>query len=228
MSTITITILIADDHKIVREGFRMLIEDDPDMKVIAEAANGREAIACTLALHPDIVLMDIAMPQLNGLETTHQIMKALPTAKVILLSGYTDDAYQERAIEYGAKGFINKQASVQEIREAIRDVHHGKDAFSTSNRPQRDRHHPPVSEQNRGKSVPLKRLTPREQEVIQLIAEGYANKLIARTLKISVKTVEKHRESLMVKLDLHNAASITRYAINAGIIESSVPFMRLN
>ena len=178
----------------------------------------------TLALlHcPDVVLMDIAMPGLNGLEATRQVLKTLPHTKIIILTAHNDDAYVSSATACGAVGFLLKQTSSHNVCQAIRDVHMGKTFFSPSitRRLARLRQQSPRLASQIDKKTAL--LTSREVEVLQLIAEGKANKETASDLGISIKTVEKHRGHLMEKLDIHDTASLTRYAISAGIIESSV------
>ena len=218
-----ITVLLAEDHMIVREGFRRMLEMEADIEVVGEAQDGRQAVALAIKLKPDVVLMDIAMPLLNGLEATRQLIKAVPAAKVLMLSAHSDDAYVTSATESGAMGFLLKQTSSQDVCKAIREVHKGKTFFSPSIARRESRIHP-TSRDRLGKLVKEKvaELTSREMEVLQLIAEGKANKETADVLGISVKTVEKHRDHLMKKLDIHDTAGITRYAISAGIIESSV------
>jgi len=217
-----ITILLAEDHMIVREGFRKMLEFEDDFEVIGEAPNGRQAVALAIKLRPDVVLMDIAMPLLNGLEAMRQVLKALPTTKVLMLSAHNDDAYVKNAADSGAVGFLFKQTSAHDACRAIREVHNGKTFFSPaiSNR----RNHLNPQSPGRAKKVGKKnaQLTSREMEVLQLIAEGNANKETASELGIGIKTVEKHREHLMEKLDIHDTAGLTRYAISTGIIESSV------
>ena len=217
-----ITVLLAEDHMIVREGFRKMLELEDDIEVVGEAQDGRQAVAMANKLAPNVVLMDIAMPLLNGLEATRQVVKALPATKVLILSAHNDDAYVKSASESGAVGFLLKQTSAHDVCRAIREVHKGKTFFSPSVSKRRDRLNPPSN----GRSGPLKKkavaLTSREMEVLQLIAEGKANKETASALGIGVKTIEKHREHLMQKLDIHDTAGLTRYAISAGIIESSV------
>ncbi len=217
-----ITVLLAEDHMIVREGFNKMLGLEDDLVVIGEAQDGRQAIALAKKLRPDVVLMDIAMPLLNGLEATRQLLKLLPATKVLMLSAHSDDAYVKNATESGAVGFLLKQTSAHEVCQAIREVHSGKTFFSSSI----SRHFHRLNSQLPGragsvnsKAVPL---TSREMEVLQLIAEGKANKETANELGIGIKTVEKHREHLMQKLDIHDTAGLTRYAISAGIIESSV------
>ena len=217
-----ITILLVEDHMVVREGFRKLLESENDLELVGEAQTGRQAVKMAAALRPDVVVMDIAMPQLNGLEATRQIRKAVPTAKVLMLSAHSDDAYVEQAIAMGAAGYLLKQTSAHALSEAIREVHKGGTFFSPSIAKRLRRR---VRETLNGKGKLRKktvRLTSREIEVLQQIAEGRPNKQIAAELGISIKTVEKHRDHLMQKLDIHDTAGLTRYAIEAGIIESSV------
>ena len=218
-----ITVLLAEDHTIVRQGFRKMLELEDDLEVVGEAQDGRQAVVLANKLRPEVVLMDIAMPLLNGLEATRQVLKALPASKVLMLSAHSDDAYVKTAADSGAVGFLLKQTSAQDVCRAIREVHKGKMYFSPSISRRQDRLHP--ASRNRAGSLTKKaaQLTSREMEVLQLIAEGKANKETAAELGIGLKTVEKHREHLMEKLDIHDTAGLTRYAISAGIIESSVP-----
>jgi DNA-binding NarL/FixJ family response regulator len=217
-----ITVLLAEDHMIVREGFRKMLELEDDFEIVGEASDGRAAIALVKKFHPEVVLMDIAMPLLNGLEATRQLLKAVPTTKVIMLSAHSDDAYVKSASDSGALGFLLKQTSAHDVCRAIREVQNGKTFFSPSISKRQDRLHP----QSLNRAGVLKKkiveLTSREMEVLQLIAEGKANKETASELGIGIKTVEKHREHLMEKLDIHDTAGLTRYAISAGIIENSV------
>ena len=217
-----ITILLVEDHTVVREGFRKLLESESDLELVGEAQTGRVAVKMAVALRPDVVVMDIAMPELNGLEATRQIRKAVPDAKVLILSAHGDDAYVEQAIVMGAAGYLLKQASAHALSEAIRDVHKGGAFFSPSIA-KRLRGRTRATLNGKGKlGKKAVRLTSRETEVLQEIAEGAANKRIAAELGISIKTVEKHRDHLMQKLDIHDTAGLTRYAIEVGIIESSV------
>jgi DNA-binding NarL/FixJ family response regulator len=217
-----ITVLLAEDHTIVREGFRRMLELEDDLEVIGEAQDGRQAVALTEKLVPDVVVMDIAMPRLNGLEATRQILKAAPATRILILSAHSDDAYVQNATESGAVGFLLKQTSAHDVCRAIREVHKGNPFFSPSIAKRlRDRDN--QSRERTGlRPKKIAKLTSREVEVLQLIAEGKANKETASELNISIKTVEKHRQTLMGKLNIHDTASLTRYAISAGIIESSV------
>ena len=216
-----ITVLLADDHTIVREGFRHMLELEADFEVIGEAANGRQAVALAVKLRPDVVLMDIAMPRLNGLEATRQVLKGLPSAKVIILSSHNDDARVENATNSGAAGFLFKQTSAHDVCQAIREVHKGRTVFSPLIAKRLSRLHS-QSSGGAGKLKPsLAQLTTRQMEVLQLIAEGKANKQMAAELGIDIKTIEKHREQVMLKLDIHDTAGLTRYAISAGVIENS-------
>lgn len=217
-----ITVLLADDHMIVREGFRKMLEMEADMEVVGEAQDGRKAVAMAVKLKPAVVLMDIAMPALNGLEATRQVLKALPNTKVLMLSAHSDDAYVTKATECGAAGFLIKQSSAHEVCLAIREAQKGKTYFSPSIA-KRQSHRNQESLDRKGVSrKKIASLSSRETEVLQLITEGEANKQIAAALGISIKTVEKHRYHLMRKLDIHETAGLTRYAIETGIIESSV------
>ncbi len=221
MSTNPITILLAEDHTIVREGIRRMLDLETDLQVVGEAQDGRRAVALAKKLRPAVVLMDIAMPLLNGLEATRQVLKACPGTKVLILTAHSDDAYFTNAAKLGAAGFLLKQISGHDLCRAIREVDKGKTFFpsSISSRPTRSN---PLASKRAGLLKNPVKLTSRETEVLQLIAEGKANKATAAELGIGVKTVEKHRENLMGKLGIHDIAGLTRYAIEAGIIESSV------
>jgi DNA-binding NarL/FixJ family response regulator len=222
MSKKRITVLLAEDHTIVREGFRKMLELENDLQVVGEAEDGRQAVAMVKKLRPAVVLMDIAMPRLNGLEATRQVLKAVPATKVLILSAHSDDAYITDATDSGAVGFLLKQTSSHAVCEAIREVQKGNTFFSpaVARRLHELEGKSPV---RAGMPRPRNaRLSSRETEVLQLIAEGKANKETAAELGISIKTVEKHREKVMGKLNIHDTAGLTRYAISAGIIESSV------
>ena len=217
-----ITVMLAEDHAIVRQGLCALLKVDGQFVMVGEAKTGREAVQMARALRPDVILMDIAMPVLNGLEATKQILAANPAAKVVILSAHSDDEYIERMTQAGVAGFLEKQTSAEILIKAIREVIKGNTFFSPSiaRRMRVDENKP------RDRNGILKpkgsQLTSRESEVLQLVAEGSSNKQIAGELGISIKTVEKHRQHLMRKLDIHDTAGLTRYAIAAGIIESGV------
>jgi DNA-binding NarL/FixJ family response regulator len=218
-----ITVLLAEDHLIVREGLRALLKLETDITVVGEAGNGRDAVALTRKLCPAVVVMDIAMPLLNGLEATRQILRTAPATRVLILSAHSDDAYVDRVMELGGAGYLIKQTAAHILPKAIREVHAGRSFFSPDIFRRRN-HHKQLAK-DRGDLAPKEdaaRLSPREMEVLQLIAEGKANKETADVLRISIKTVEKHRQKVMKKLNIHDTASLTRYAIGAGIIESSV------
>lgn len=217
-----ITVLLAEDHTIVREGFRKMLEMENDFEIVGEAQDGRQAVALAGQLRPKIVLMDIAMPMLNGLEATRQVLKALPETRVLILSAHNDDAYVKNAADSGAAGFLLKQTSSHEVCRAIREIHKGKTFFTPSVSERLARLNRPSPNRRGTRKNKAVQLTSREMEVLQLIAEGKANKEAAAELGIGVKTIEKHREHLMQKLDIHDTAGLTRHAISAGIIESSV------
>jgi DNA-binding NarL/FixJ family response regulator len=215
-----ITVLLAEDHQIVREGFRSLLKNERDIEVVGEAATGRQAVQLTRQLRPAVVVMDIAMPLLNGLEATRQIRTDFPETKVLILSAYGDDAYIEQATTFGAAGFLLKQTSSHNLSTAIREVQKGNRFFSPSiSRRLQSRRLKALS---RGDAARKRSnfLSSREVEVLQLIAEGKSNKEVASELAVSFKTVDKHRQHLMSKLDIHDVAGLTRYAIAEGIIKT--------
>jgi DNA-binding NarL/FixJ family response regulator len=213
-----ITVLLVDDHNIVRQGLKALLLAEGDITIVAEAQTGREAVQLAASLHPDVVLMDLAMPRLNGWEATRQILKATPSAKIMVLSTYGDDEHIQQAIAAGAAAYLLKHTAANELVRAIREVRKGEAYFS-----------PAIAERLREKTCgmadttaapePAPGLTPREAEVLQLIAEGLANKQIAGELGLSVKTIEKHRQQVMQKLNIHNIPGLVRHAIDKGIIE---------
>ena len=220
MNSKCITVLLAEDHAIVREGLRILLQSEADLEVMGEAATGRQAVELVQKLRPQVVVMDIAMPLLNGLEATRQILKAEPATRILILSAHSDDAYVDQVIGLGAAGYLIKQTAAHILPKAIREVARGKTFF----RPAIGKHLDHQKSSNR-LGIHKKntvQLTSREMEVLQLIAEGNANKQTASELGIGIKTVEKHRDHLMQKLDIHDAAGLTRYAIVTGVIESSV------
>lgn len=212
-----IRILLADDHTILRSGIRSLLEDEPGLSVIGEAEDGRIAVSMACKLKPDVVIMDIAMPLLNGLEATRQIKIQCPGVKVLILSMHDNEEYIRQVLEAGAMGYILKDAAARELISAIKSVYRGEAVLSPAvtrlviedylrwggARPQDE----------------IDGLSPREREVLQLIAEGHTNKQIAEILSISIKTVQAHRNSLMQKLDLHDRGELIKYAIQKKIIE---------
>ncbi len=217
-----ISVLLAEDHLIVREGLKVLLQRETDIRIVGEASSGSEAVDMTRALRPDVVVMDIAMPKLNGLEATRQILHETPGARVLILSAHSDDAYVQRGMDVGAAGYLIKQTSARFLTEAIREVHQGKTFYSSAVSSRYTRQHRKALDRKGDLIAKNITLSPREMQVLQQIAEGGANKQIAADLGISVKTVEKHRDHLMQKLDIHDTAGLTRYAISTGIIESSV------
>lgn len=216
------TVVLADDHMIVREGLRKLLEAESDINVVGEAATGRQAVEMTRKLRPDVVVMDIAMPLLNGLEATRQIHKELPGVKVLILSAHSDDAYVESVASIGAAGYLIKQTSAHCLAGAIREVMKGNTFLSPSIAKRYQARQEGSLDRKGLPKAKASQLSSREMEVLQLIAEGEANKQIAAELGISIKTVEKHRDHLMRKLDIHDTAGLTRYAITAGIVECNV------
>jgi DNA-binding NarL/FixJ family response regulator len=218
-----ITILLVDDHTVLRQGLRALLLTEPDLEIVGEASNGRQAVQLAGKLAPDVVVMDIAMPQLNGLEATNQIRKEAPQAKVLILSSYADDEYVHQLTEAGAVGYLIKQTAANELIKAIREVYKGNAYFSPSIAKRLLNRYQEFFLKG-GKPLSKKaavHLTSRESEVLQLVAEGQGNKQIASDLGISIKTVEKHRQQAMNKLNIHDVAGLTRYAIAQGIIEST-------
>jgi DNA-binding NarL/FixJ family response regulator len=216
-----ITVLLAEDHMIVRQGLRLLVEAEGDIKIIGEARTGREAVQMMADLRPEVVVMDIAMPLMNGLEATRQILKSFPGTRILILSAHSDPAYIEQMVKVGASGFVVKQASGEILAKAIRELHRGKNFFTPAIAQYiKDHRQEAQNKVDLRKKHPAQ-LTSREAEMLQLIAEGQGNKQMASELGISIKTVEKHRQTLMEKLNIHDIAGLTRFAIAAGIIEST-------
>jgi DNA-binding NarL/FixJ family response regulator len=206
-------ILVVDDHAVVREGLRALLAAEEDMEVVGEAQDGREGVALALQTRPEVVVMDLSMPVLNGLEATRRILKSLPKTRVLVLSSYQDAESVEKLIQSGAAGYLTKQSAAHDLCQAIREVRRGRPFWSDDvAKILRDKDR---VEKLPGSSGP----TEREIQVLQLIAEGFPNKGIAAKLGISIKTVEKHRQAVMNKLNIHEAAGLTRYAISKGILE---------
>jgi two-component system, NarL family, response regulator NreC len=212
-----IRILVADDHGIVRKGLRFLLERQPGMEVVGEASEGREAVRLCQELSPEVVIMDVAMPQLNGIDATGQIVKNNPGTGIVILSMHADESYLVRALSAGAKGYLLKDSAEMDIVRAVQVVAQGRPFFS-----------PQIAQallndyvktlQQRGMQDSYELLTDREKEVLQLLAEGKSNKEVATILDLSTYTVETHRTNLMHKLNLHNTAEIVLYAVRKKII----------
>ncbi len=208
-----IRILLADDHAMVRQGFRMILAAQPDMEIVGEAGNGREAVALAGELQPDVVVMDVAMPELNGIEATRRITTASPRTRVLALSMYKDSVYVREILRAGARGFLLKDAIDRDLLAAVRSVAAGEGYLS-----------PAVSEAvlsdyRRHVTDPLDLLSSREREVLQMIAEGKTNKDIATTLSLSVYTVDAHRGRIMEKLNLHSVGELVRFAVRKGLVD---------
>jgi len=225
---VTIRVLLADDHALFREGVRSLLATQPDIEVVGEVADGRAAVQQALALHPDVVLMDITMPQLDGIEATRQIAARDPAVRVLVLTMHDNEDVFLRALGAGAAGYVLKKSGGVELMGAIRSTHEGNSYLSPylakalmtgylhrGDRPPgaADPTAPPAS------ALPGKRLSAREQEILKLIAEGHSSREIAEMLDLSVKTVHNHRTRLMTKLDIHRNADLVKYAIRLGMVE---------
>lgn len=212
-----IRVLVVDDHAIMRDGIRALINEQEDMHVIGEAEDGRAAVELAGRLQPDVVLMDIAMPLLNGLEATRQVKRDHPDIQVLVLTMYDHEEYVRQVLATGASGYILKRAAATDLVAAIRAVARGDAVLSPAVTRM------VINEYLRGDTVQAsdegEKLTPREREVLQLIAEGHTSREIARLLDLSVKTVQAHRTSLMQKLDLHDRGELIKYAIQKKIIQ---------
>jgi DNA-binding NarL/FixJ family response regulator len=207
-------ILVADDHNLVRAGLTALIAHLTDMQVVGEASDGRQALRMVRELKPDMVLMDIAMPGLNGLEAAERIHDLEPQTKVIILSMFASEEYVAQALKAGAAGYLLKDSATTELEMALKSVAMGQ--FYLSPAISRT----VVDNYLRGGPVGIEVLTPRQREILQLIAEGKSTRDIAETLHVSVKTVETHRSQLMERLDIHDMASLIRYAIRKGLISA--------
>jgi len=212
-----ITVFLSDDHAVFREGLRLLLEATGEIDVIGEAEDGYRALRETRRLQPDVVLMDIAMPLLNGVEAARRIAREVPTTKVLILSTYGDDQHVQQAVKAGAAGYLMKQTASQDLLRAIRDTCKGGAFFGPAIARGSLKHSKNGDPQAKTTAAPV--LTWRQTEVLQLIAEGYSNKQMAALMFVSIKTVEKHRQALMVKLDIHETATLTRYAVSTGVVE---------
>jgi two-component system response regulator NreC len=213
----SLRILLADDHTLVRQGLRKVLEERPAWEVVAEAGDGREAVRLAEQLKPDVCVLDVAMPLLNGVEATRQIARRVPSTRILVLSMYSDEAYVAQILQAGAAGYILKDSADVDLIQAVSEVARGKSFFS-----------PPIARvmlddyvrqlADKGIGDRFESLSDREREVFQLIAEGKVNKEIATILSISPSTVETHRARIMEKLDLHSAAEIVLYAVRRGVI----------
>jgi DNA-binding NarL/FixJ family response regulator len=212
----TTRVLVADDHAIVRQGLRAILDAESHIEVVGEAADGREAVRKALTLVPDVVIMDVSMPRMNGLEATARIVKESPSIKVVALTMHSSEEYVYSLLKAGAKGYMLKESVSSDLVDAIRAVMGGGTYL-----------HPAISTKvvdgflkrptAKSRAGTLEILTPREREILQLIAEGHTNKEIAALLVLSVKTIENHRTRIMDRLEIHNVAGLTRYAIGHGI-----------
>jgi two-component system response regulator NreC len=210
-------ILLADDHNVLRKGLRRILEEQSDLEVVGEASDGREAVSLTASLHPDVVVMDIGMPLMNGLEATRQILQRNPKLNVLILSMYSDENYVVQVLRAGARGYLLKDTAEEDLIHAVRAVAQGQPFFS-----------PKIAQLLLGEGMQKMRhegaedsydlLTAREREVLQLIAEGKSNKDAAAALFVSPTTIETHRARIMDKLDLHSTAEIVLYAVRKGIV----------
>jgi two-component system response regulator NreC len=208
-----IRILLVDDHVLVRQGFKMILSAQPDMQIVGEAANGREAVEAGEKLQPDVVLMDVTMPELNGIEATRRLVTASPRTRVLALSMHKDAVYVREILRAGARGYLLKDSADADLIAAVRSVAKGEGYLS-----------PAVSDAvltdyRRHVTDPLDLLTTREREVLQMIAEGKTNKEIATTLNLSVYTIEAHRGRVMEKLNLHSTGELVRFALRSGLID---------
>lgn len=202
-----ITVLLADDHSLVRRGFRRILEDDEQMKVVGEASNGVEAIRLAYELKPKVVVMDLSMPELDGVQATKEIVKHLPETEVLILSMHAEDNYVRNALDAGAKGYLLKSAIDVDLVGAIKSVAEGNRFIGSG-----------LKYVTHDADDELKRLTNREKQVLQLIAQGKSNKEIAALLDLSVNTVSVHRANLMEKMNIHRTAELVLFAIRKGLV----------
>ena len=211
-----IRVLLVDDHTVVRQGLRRVLENDPEIEIVGELGDGRAAIEAVCRLEPMVAIVDIGLPNLNGIEVTRQLAKLAPDTKVLILSMHADDGYVRQSLKAGAKGYLLKDADDQDLIKAVQALSAGGSCFS-----------PAVSkiilqgylQEQRTATDELSALSDREREVLQLIAEGKSNKEVAQALTVAVSTVESHRKRLMEKLHLHNTAEMVRFAVRKGVIQ---------
>lgn len=202
-----ISVLLVDDHSLVRKGFRRILEDDPDLQVVGEAGDGLEAVKLACELQPKVIVMDMAMPGLDGIQATTEILKHLPNTAILMLSMYSEENYVRNALEAGAKGFVLKNAMDVDLATAIKDLAAGKQVVG-----------PGLLSETGQLDEDFERLTPREKQVLQLIAQGHSNKEIAKLLGLSVNTVSVHSANLMQALRVHRTAELVVYAIRKGLV----------
>jgi DNA-binding NarL/FixJ family response regulator len=208
-----IRVLLADDHAMVRKGFRLILENQPDIEIVGEAGNGREAIELADETHPDVIVMDVAMPELNGIEATRRLSSSSPRTRVLALSVHKDSVYVREILRAGARGYLLKDSIDSDLVNAVRAVARGDGYLS-----------PAVSDAvltdyRRHVTDPLDLLTSREREVLQMIAEGKTNKEIAKALNLSIYTIDAHRGKIMEKLNLHSTGDLVRFAVRNGLVD---------
>jgi DNA-binding NarL/FixJ family response regulator len=203
-----ITVILVDDHSLVRKGFRRMLEDEADISVVGEAGSGREALEVACRLKPRVVVMDMSMPEMDGVEATRELRKVLPDTAVLIVSMYSQENYVRNAFDAGAQGYILKNADEVDLGAAIRDIAAGKRVIDPGIE----------AAAHEGEADSLGRLTPRERQILQLIAEGNSNKEIAALLTLSVNTVSVHRANLMDRLGVHRTAELVLYAIRKGLV----------
>lgn len=208
-----IRVLLADDHAMVRKGFRMILEAQPDMEISGEAGNGREAVELAEKLHPDVVVMDVAMPELNGIEATRRLAASSPHSRVLALSMHKDSVYVREILRAGARGYLLKDSIDTDLINAVRAVAKGDGYISPGVSDA------VLSDYRRHVTDPLDLLTSREREVLQMIAESKTNKEIAVSLNLSVYTIEAHRGKIMEKLNLHSTGELVRFAVRHGLVD---------
>ena len=213
----SIRILLADDHTVMRSGLRLLLERQPDLEVVGEAADGREAVELAASEKPDVIVMDIAMPQLNGVEATRQIVNRSPQTAIAILSMHSDESYVIRSLKAGARAYLLKDSAEADLIAAIQAITRGKSFFSPAvSRLLKEDYMHQLAEVGAEDSYEL--LTTREREVLQLVAEGKSNKDVANLLNLSLYTVETHRTHILQKLNLHSVPELILYAVRKGII----------
>lgn len=208
-----IRILLADDHAMVRQGFRLILNAQADMEIVGEAGNGREALEMAEKLHPDVIVMDVAMPELNGIEATRKITAVLPRTRILALSMHKDSVYVREILRAGARGYLLKDSIDSDLLTAVRAVAKGDGYLSPAVSDA------VLSDYRKHVTAPLDLLTSREREVLQMIAAGKTNKDIANELKLSVYTIDAHRGRIMEKLNLHSTGELVRFAVRNGLID---------